>query len=189
MCLHYQGVKSWYQMSGLLYILIVFIHTLCAYIQIKKHARFQLPVLFFYNFWRVFKHWEVYHAAFVMSKLFRGKNMLAFFKLRYESSSNSQPNWLVTTLGIIYLVKETSSRWCELPPASAVGVVPGEPTDVVVTEATKSYVVLAWKPPVQRGHEGVMYYIEKVRTNGNPCLSEQKHLSNERPAENRQIFW
>lgn len=45
---------------------------------------------------------------------------------------------------------------------SLVGVVPGEPTDVVVTEATKSYVVLAWKPPVQRGHEGVMYYIEKV---------------------------
>ncbi|XP_034558271.1 myomesin 1a (skelemin) [Notolabrus celidotus] len=42
-----------------------------------------------------------------------------------------------------------------------VGVIPGEPSDVVVTEATKSYVVLAWKPPVQRGHEGVMYYIEK----------------------------
>ncbi|KAM4557209.1 myomesin 1a (skelemin) isoform 1-T1 [Fundulus diaphanus] len=42
-----------------------------------------------------------------------------------------------------------------------VGVVPGEPADVVVTEATKSYVVLAWKPPEQRGHEGVMYYIEK----------------------------
>uniref|UniRef100_A0A671V5V9 Myomesin 1a (skelemin) n=1 Tax=Sparus aurata TaxID=8175 RepID=A0A671V5V9_SPAAU len=41
------------------------------------------------------------------------------------------------------------------------GVIPGEPTDVEVTEATKSYVVLAWKPPVQRGHEGVMYYIEK----------------------------
>lgn len=48
------------------------------------------------------------------------------------------------------------------PPPPAVGIVPGEPTDVVVTEATKSYVVLAWKPPVQRGHEGVMYYIEKV---------------------------
>ncbi|XP_075877927.1 myomesin 1a (skelemin) isoform X2 [Nelusetta ayraudi] len=44
---------------------------------------------------------------------------------------------------------------------STVGVVPGDPSDVVVTEATKSYVVLAWKPPVQRGHEGVMYYIEK----------------------------
>ncbi|XP_019967641.2 myomesin 1a (skelemin) isoform X2 [Paralichthys olivaceus] len=44
---------------------------------------------------------------------------------------------------------------------SSVGFVPGEPSNVVVTEATKSYVVLAWKPPVQRGHEGVMYYIEK----------------------------
>uniref|UniRef100_A0A3P8W4N6 Myomesin 1a (skelemin) n=1 Tax=Cynoglossus semilaevis TaxID=244447 RepID=A0A3P8W4N6_CYNSE len=47
------------------------------------------------------------------------------------------------------------------PSASTVGIVPGEPSDVVVTEATKSYVVLAWKPPIQRGHEGVMYYIEK----------------------------
>uniref|UniRef100_A0A665WTJ5 Myomesin 1a (skelemin) n=1 Tax=Echeneis naucrates TaxID=173247 RepID=A0A665WTJ5_ECHNA len=47
------------------------------------------------------------------------------------------------------------------PIASSDSVVPGEPSDVVVTEATKSYVVLAWKPPVQRGHEGVMYYIEK----------------------------
>lgn len=52
-----------------------------------------------------------------------------------------------------------------LPLDSLVGVVPGEPSDVVVTEATKSYVVLAWKPPVQRGHEGVMYYIEKVSSN------------------------
>lgn len=65
--------------------------------------------------------------------------------------------------------------WLKLSPpdneyllASSVGVVPGEPTDVVVTEATKSYVVLAWKPPAQRGHEGVMYYIEKVRQNVKP---------------------
>ncbi|KAI3374803.1 hypothetical protein L3Q82_021358, partial [Scortum barcoo] len=53
--------------------------------------------------------------------------------------------------GMIKFTEEDSSE----------GVVPGEPTDVVVTEATKSYVVLAWQPPVQRGHEGVMYYIEK----------------------------
>ncbi|XP_061777038.1 myomesin 1a (skelemin) isoform X1 [Nerophis ophidion] len=45
-----------------------------------------------------------------------------------------------------------------------VGEIPGEPVDVVVTEATKSYVVLAWKPPIQRGHEGVMYFIEKCIT-------------------------
>ncbi|XP_018123405.1 M-protein, striated muscle isoform X2 [Xenopus laevis] len=41
------------------------------------------------------------------------------------------------------------------------GVVPGPPTDLSVTEATKNYVVLSWKPPGQRGHEGVMYYVEK----------------------------
>lgn len=57
------------------------------------------------------------------------------------------------------------------------GVIPGEPTDVEVTEATKSYVVLAWKPPVQRGHEGVMYYIEKVRRNGLLPLVELKCIS------------
>lgn len=59
---------------------------------------------------------------------------------------------------------------------STVGVIPGEPTDVVVTEATKSYVVLAWKPPQQRGHEGVMYYIEKVRTTFLYCLVELSWL-------------
>ncbi|KAF7706154.1 myomesin 1a (skelemin) isoform X1 [Silurus meridionalis] len=42
-----------------------------------------------------------------------------------------------------------------------VGIIPGPPADLAVTEATKSYVVLSWKPPVQRGHEGVMYYVEK----------------------------
>ncbi|XP_031759524.1 myomesin-1 isoform X1 [Xenopus tropicalis] len=41
------------------------------------------------------------------------------------------------------------------------GVIPGPPTDLTVTEATKNYVVLSWKPPGQRGHEGVMYYVEK----------------------------
>ncbi|XP_075272513.1 myomesin-1 isoform X2 [Opisthocomus hoazin] len=43
----------------------------------------------------------------------------------------------------------------------AEGVVPGPPTDLQVTEATKNYVVLSWKPPGQRGHEGIMYFVEK----------------------------
>ncbi|NXI48364.1 MYOM1 protein, partial [Galbula dea] len=43
----------------------------------------------------------------------------------------------------------------------AEGVVPGPPTDLQVIEATKNYVVLSWKPPGQRGHEGVMYFVEK----------------------------
>ncbi|MGH0151581.1 UNVERIFIED_CONTAM: hypothetical protein FKN15_026010 [Acipenser sinensis] len=46
----------------------------------------------------------------------------------------------------------------------AEGVVPGKPCQLAVTEATKSYVVLSWKPPGQRGHEGIMYYVEKVGT-------------------------
>ncbi|PKU46181.1 hypothetical protein llap_3491 [Limosa lapponica baueri] len=41
------------------------------------------------------------------------------------------------------------------------GVVPGPPTDLQVIEATKNYVVLSWKPPGQRGHEGIMYFVEK----------------------------
>lgn len=47
-----------------------------------------------------------------------------------------------------------------------VGEVPGQPSELAVIEATKSYVVLAWKPPFQRGHEGVMYYVEKVSRMG-----------------------
>lgn len=41
------------------------------------------------------------------------------------------------------------------------GIVPGPPTDLSVTEATQSYVVLSWKPPRQRGHEGILYFVEK----------------------------
>ncbi|KAK7169893.1 hypothetical protein R3I94_000207 [Phoxinus phoxinus] len=41
------------------------------------------------------------------------------------------------------------------------GVVPGRPCDLTVIEATKNYVVLSWKPPGDKGHEGVMYYVEK----------------------------
>lgn len=32
-----------------------------------------------------------------------------------------------------------------------------------MTEATKNYVVLSWKPPGEKGLEGVMYYVEKVK--------------------------
>lgn len=41
-------------------------------------------------------------------------------------------------------------------------MVPGRPRDLTVIEATKNYVVLSWKPPGDKGHEGVMYYVEKV---------------------------
>uniref|UniRef100_A0A8C6UGI2 Myomesin 1a (skelemin) n=1 Tax=Neogobius melanostomus TaxID=47308 RepID=A0A8C6UGI2_9GOBI len=65
--------------------------------------------------------------------------------------SDRAPGPLAPWTGMIRFTEEDSTA----------GVVPGEPSDVVVTEATKSYVVLAWKPPMQRGNEGVLYYIEK----------------------------
>ncbi|XP_046879446.1 myomesin-1 isoform X7 [Hypomesus transpacificus] len=62
-------------------------------------------------------------------------------------------------------MRGTSAPWTgqiivtEEEPAE--GVVPGVPVGLEVTEATKNYVVLSWKPPGERGHEGVMYYVEK----------------------------
>ncbi|XP_045077128.1 M-protein, striated muscle isoform X9 [Coregonus clupeaformis] len=62
-------------------------------------------------------------------------------------------------------MRGTSAPWTgqiivtEEEPAE--GVVPGRPKELEVTEATKNYVVLSWKPPGERGHEGIMYYVEK----------------------------
>nr|XP_046227623.1 M-protein, striated muscle isoform X3 [Scatophagus argus] len=62
-------------------------------------------------------------------------------------------------------MRGTSAPWTgqiivtEEEPAE--GIVPGRPLDLQVTEATKNYVVLSWKPPTGKGLEGVMYYVEK----------------------------
>eukprot|EP00063_Salmo_salar_P038440 XP_014013275.1 PREDICTED: M-protein, striated muscle-like isoform X3 [Salmo salar] len=62
-------------------------------------------------------------------------------------------------------MRGTSAPWTgqiivtEEEPAE--GVVPGRPKELEVAEATKNYVVLSWKPPGERGHEGIMYYVEK----------------------------
>ncbi|XP_069462196.1 myomesin-2 isoform X2 [Ambystoma mexicanum] len=39
--------------------------------------------------------------------------------------------------------------------------VPGAPTNVNAAETTKTYVVLSWDPPVPRGREPLVYYVEK----------------------------
>uniref|UniRef100_A0A3P8UAZ5 Myomesin 1 n=1 Tax=Cynoglossus semilaevis TaxID=244447 RepID=A0A3P8UAZ5_CYNSE len=41
------------------------------------------------------------------------------------------------------------------------GIIPEKPQELQVTEATKNYLVLSWKPPGEKGLEGVMYYVEK----------------------------
>ncbi|XP_041817081.1 M-protein, striated muscle isoform X2 [Chelmon rostratus] len=62
-------------------------------------------------------------------------------------------------------MRGTSAPWTgqiivtEEEPAE--GIVPGRPLELQVTEATKNYVVLSWKPPGDKGLEGVMYYVEK----------------------------
>uniref|UniRef100_A0A8D3CQD3 Myomesin 1 n=1 Tax=Scophthalmus maximus TaxID=52904 RepID=A0A8D3CQD3_SCOMX len=62
-------------------------------------------------------------------------------------------------------MRGTSAPWTgqiivtEEEPAE--GIVPGRPLEPQVTEATKNYVVLSWKPPGEKGLEGVMYYVEK----------------------------
>lgn len=45
-----------------------------------------------------------------------------------------------------------------------------------MTEATKNYVVLSWKPPAGKGLEGVMYYVEKVRVISSLIFSKIKPL-------------
>uniref|UniRef100_H2ZRK2 Myomesin 2 n=1 Tax=Latimeria chalumnae TaxID=7897 RepID=H2ZRK2_LATCH len=39
--------------------------------------------------------------------------------------------------------------------------IPGPPTNVHASETSKTYVVLSWDPPVPRGREPLVYYIEK----------------------------
>uniref|UniRef100_A0AAQ5ZXK2 Myomesin 1b n=1 Tax=Amphiprion ocellaris TaxID=80972 RepID=A0AAQ5ZXK2_AMPOC len=53
------------------------------------------------------------------------------------------------------------------------GVVPGRPLELQVTEATKNYVVLSWKPPGEKGLEGVMYYVEKVSCKQNILVNTE----------------
>ncbi|KAL2085317.1 hypothetical protein ACEWY4_018637 [Coilia grayii] len=61
--------------------------------------------------------------------------------------------------------KGTSAPWTgqiivtEEEPAE--GVVPSKPCELTIIEATRNYVVLSWKPPGEKLHEGIMYYVEK----------------------------
>ncbi|XP_018430419.1 PREDICTED: myomesin-2 [Nanorana parkeri] len=40
--------------------------------------------------------------------------------------------------------------------------IPGSPTNVQALETSKTYVVLSWEPPVPRGRDSLVYYIEKT---------------------------
>ena len=68
---------------------------------------------------------------------------------RWTCSPWNPATWLLCYL-ILYIFWPTE------------GIVPGRPLELQVTEATKNYVVLSWKPPGEKGLEGVRYYVEKV---------------------------
>uniref|UniRef100_A0A8C5MUJ2 Myomesin 2 n=1 Tax=Leptobrachium leishanense TaxID=445787 RepID=A0A8C5MUJ2_9ANUR len=40
--------------------------------------------------------------------------------------------------------------------------IPGPPTNVQALETSKTYIVLSWEPPVPRGRDPIVYYIEKT---------------------------
>ena len=49
-----------------------------------------------------------------------------------------------------------------VPPTGDVQI-PGPPTNVHISELSRTYVVLSWDPPSPRGKEPLSYFIEKVQ--------------------------
>ncbi|XP_078543595.1 myomesin-1 isoform X4 [Lissotriton helveticus] len=122
------------------------------------------------------KHWSqcnetpVKFARFPVTGLIEGRSYV--FRVRAVNKCGiSRPSRVSETVAALdpadraRIRSHPSAPWTgqiivtEEEPAE--GVVPGPATDLTVTEATKNYVVLSWKPPGLRGHEGVMYYVEK----------------------------
>ncbi|XP_069476954.1 myomesin-1 isoform X2 [Ambystoma mexicanum] len=122
------------------------------------------------------KHWSqcnetpVKFARFPVTGLIEGRSYV--FRVRAVNKSGisrpsrvSEPVAALDPADRARMRSHPSAPWTgqiivtEEEPAE--GVVPGPATDLTVTEATKNYVVLSWKPPGLRGHEGVMYYVEK----------------------------
>uniref|UniRef100_A0A3P9KHX5 Myomesin 1b n=1 Tax=Oryzias latipes TaxID=8090 RepID=A0A3P9KHX5_ORYLA len=102
-------------------------------------------------------HWfqcndtPVKFARFPVTGLVEGRSYI--FRVRAVNKSGmSRPSRVSEPVAAM----DPADRLQEEP-----GVVPGRPLDLQVTEATKNYVVLSWKPPGEKGLEGVMYYVEK----------------------------
>ncbi|XP_078794342.1 myomesin-1 isoform X17 [Oryzias latipes] len=120
-------------------------------------------------------HWfqcndtPVKFARFPVTGLVEGRSYI--FRVRAVNKSGmSRPSRVSEPVAAMdpadrLRMRGTSAPWTgqiivtEEEPAE--GVVPGRPLDLQVTEATKNYVVLSWKPPGEKGLEGVMYYVEK----------------------------
>ncbi|KAK2859600.1 hypothetical protein Q5P01_004220 [Channa striata] len=120
-------------------------------------------------------HWiqcndtPVKFARFPVTGLVEGRSY--FFRVRAVNKAGmSRPSRVSEPVAAMdpadrARMRGTSAPWTgqiivtEEEPAE--GIVPGRPRELQVTEATKNYVVLSWKPPGEKGLEGVMYYVEK----------------------------
>uniref|UniRef100_A0A673BSJ5 Myomesin-1 n=1 Tax=Sphaeramia orbicularis TaxID=375764 RepID=A0A673BSJ5_9TELE len=117
-------------------------------------------------------HWiqcndtPVKFARFPVTGLVEGRSYV--FRVRAVNSSGmSHPSRVSEPVAAMDPADRarTSAPWTgqiivtEEEPAES--MVPGRPGDLQVTEATKNYLVLSWKPPGEKGLEGVMYYVEK----------------------------
>ncbi|KAM8881050.1 myomesin-1 isoform 4-T4 [Synchiropus picturatus] len=121
------------------------------------------------NHWIQCNDTPVKFARFPVTGLVEGRSY--FFRVRSVNSwGMSRPSRVSEPVAAMdpadrARIRGTSAPWTgriivtEEEPAE--GVVPGRPCELQVTEATKNYLVLSWKPPGERGLEGVMYYVEK----------------------------
>ncbi|CAG10217.1 unnamed protein product [Tetraodon nigroviridis] len=121
------------------------------------------------NRWVQCNDTPVKFARFPVTGLVEGRSYI--FRVRAVNNSGmSQPSRVSEPVAAMdpadrARMRGTSAPWTgqiivtEEEPAE--GVVPGRPLELQVTEATKNYVVLSWKPPAGKGLEGVMYYVEK----------------------------
>ncbi|XP_062235445.1 M-protein, striated muscle isoform X3 [Platichthys flesus] len=121
------------------------------------------------NHWIQCNDTPVKFARFPVTGLVEGRSYV--FRVRaINNSGMSHPSRVSEPVAAMdpadrARLRSTSAPWTgqiivtEEEPAE--GIVPGRPLELQVTEATKNYVVLSWKPPGEKGLEGVMYYVEK----------------------------
>uniref|UniRef100_A0A3B4ANB1 Uncharacterized protein n=1 Tax=Periophthalmus magnuspinnatus TaxID=409849 RepID=A0A3B4ANB1_9GOBI len=116
------------------------------------------------NHWVQCNDTPVKFARFPVTGLVEGRSYV--FRVRAVNSCGmSYPSRVSEPVAAMDPADRTSAPWTgqiivtEEEPAES--VVPGRPRELQVTEATKNYVVLSWKPPGEKSLEGLMYYVEK----------------------------
>uniref|UniRef100_A0A8D2JEY2 Myomesin 1 n=1 Tax=Varanus komodoensis TaxID=61221 RepID=A0A8D2JEY2_VARKO len=113
--------------------------------------------------WSQCNETPVKFARFPVTGLIEGRSYI--FRVRAVNNAGiSIPSRVSEPVAALDPADRARLRTCLSSLFYTEGIVPGPPLDLQVTEATKNYIVLSWKPPYERGHEGVMYFVEKCVT-------------------------